>query len=139
MATKTTAKTTETTEDTSNVAPTNESIAEQMADVKRQQDVLTAQSKTLREQKKALRATAPAKPTKTLEEVEAEQRDERIGWAIGYVIVRVQARERAGQERTDALQCVLDNLAAGVRQEMGLRASRRAEKAASHAEEEETE
>jgi hypothetical protein len=48
--------------------------------------------------------------------------------------VRVRARERAQQSRSDAIAAVLDNLSLGVREEMSLRETRKAEKAASSAE-----
>jgi len=123
----------ETPETPSTVEPTPESIAAMQADVKRQQDALAAQAKELRAQAKAARATS-AKPVKSLVEVEADQYDERAPWLYGYIIIRVQARERAGQSRTDALDCVLANLSLGVTEEMGLRDAKKAQKVASVAE-----
>jgi hypothetical protein len=96
-----------------------------MADVKRQQADLTAQAKVLREQAKALR---PAKITKTLEEVTHEQ-DTVPRWAIGYVVKRVQARVRTGEQDVDeAMRDVLGRLDTLARAEMASRVLRTAAK-----------
>jgi hypothetical protein len=116
----------------SNVAPTEEAVAEMMTDVKVQRDALDAQLKDLKAQEKAARDArkALAKPAKTLEEVENEQAKERVDWAIGYVITRMHARERAGQLRSEALMVVLDNLATCVMEELLARETRKADASA---------
>lgn len=96
-------------------------IAQQQADVKRQQADLTEQAKKLREQAAALR---PAKITKTLAEVEQEQ-ESVPDWALGYVIKRVTARTRSGEQDVDAaMRDVLAQLDTLARAEMAARVLR---------------
>jgi hypothetical protein len=108
--------------------------AELTAQVKKLQE----QAREMRKAEKLARDAEKAKSVKSLHEIDETQRDERAPWLYGYIIVRVTARERAGQSREEALACVLDHLRAGVREEMALRdlrkEARKAKKTALHAE-----
>jgi hypothetical protein len=108
------------------------------AEIAAQVKALQEQARTIRAQERALRDAAKAKSVKSLNEIDETQRDERAPWLYGYIIIRVSARERAGQSREEALSCVLDNLRLGVTEEMSLRATRKAENAATRAPEAET-
>ena len=100
------------------------------AEIAAQVKALQEQARTIRAQEKALRDAEKAKSIKSLQEIDETQRDERASWLYGYIIIRVSARERAGQSREEALSCVLDNLRLGVLEEMTLRQTRKAEKKA---------
>jgi hypothetical protein len=100
--------------------PTTDSIAQQQADVKRQQAELKAQAKTLREQAAALR---PAKATKPLEQVIAEQNAEPQKYIVRSVAGRVLDRTAKGQDEETALAEVLAQVEAWTRDELARRAS----------------
>jgi hypothetical protein len=103
------------------------SIAAQQADVKRQQDALKAQAKQLREQATALR---PAKATKTLEQVIAEQSAEPRKYIVRSIAGRVLDRTAKGQDEETALAEVLAQAEAWTRQELARRASAKTARAA---------
>ena len=110
---------------TSQPATDSATIAAQQADVKRQQAELKAQAAKLREQAAALR---PAKASKTLAQVIADQNAEPQKYIVRSIAGRVLDRTAKGQDGEVALAEVLAQVDAWTRDELARRASAKTEK-----------